>query len=186
MKHGHRFIDRTGQVFGRLIVKAYVDKDSKGRSVWLCICLCGGAAKISGTNLNSGDTKSCGCLRREQSTNRCRTLRHKWKHGHSRVGKVSLSYRTWQNMLRRAENRDGNNPSYANVRVCRRWLTFENFLVDVGKRPSARHSLSRFRDTGDYKKSNCAWHTRKQQRAEATKKTLRRNYDHRLSKRVRR
>jgi len=96
-------------------------------------------------------------------------------HGHARRGHKSSEYSSWNNMLQRCIN--SNNKDYAQyggagVEVCRRWLKLVNFLADMGPRP-ANTSLSRFGDMGNYVPSNCAWHTPKQQRAEAQKKRLR-------------
>ena len=81
----------------------------------------------------------------------------------------------WRHMHRRAGNRDGKHPSYANVRVCRRWSGSKgqaNFIKDMGQPPTGT-SISRYVDTGDYKPSNCAWHTPKQQAEEHRKKQQR-------------
>jgi hypothetical protein len=78
------------------------------------------------------------------------------------------TYKSWTSMLYRANNRDGYHPAYAHVSVCDRWYVLENFVADMGLRPEGT-TLSRFGDVGDYCKENCAWHTRKQQRSEATK-----------------
>jgi len=84
---------------------------------------------------------------------------------------------TWENMMARCTNPNsfswkwygGATPP---VLVCKRWLKFENFLADMGPRPQGT-SLSRFGDIGNYSPSNTAWHTPKQQAAEAAKKQLR-------------
>jgi hypothetical protein len=49
--------------------------------------------------------------------------------------------------------------------MCDRWLeSFENFLTDVGCRPSPKHSLDRYpNNDGNYEPGNCRWATIKEQ-----------------------
>jgi hypothetical protein len=54
------------------------------------------------------------------------------------------------------------------VKVCKRWLKYENFLLDMGERPSPAHSLDRIHTAGDYKPSNCKWSTRSEQQKNKT------------------
>jgi hypothetical protein len=58
------------------------------------------------------------------------------------------------------------------VKVCKRWKTsFENFLADMGQKPSAKHSIDRYPNPyGDYEPDNCRWATAKQQRDNWRKK----------------
>ena len=56
-------IDMTGQVFGKLTVIKRTGSTRGGAAAWLCKCDCGNEAIISGGNLRSGNTKSCGCLK---------------------------------------------------------------------------------------------------------------------------
>jgi hypothetical protein len=48
------------------------------------------------------------------------------------------------------------------VTVCERWLTFENFLADMGVRPEGT-TLGRNLDMGNYEPGNCFWQTSKEQ-----------------------
>ena len=51
-----------------------------------------------------------------------------------------------------------------NVRVCARWRkTFSAFLLDVGPRPTSKHSLGRIDNSRGYTKANCRWETRNEQ-----------------------
>jgi 5-methylcytosine-specific restriction endonuclease McrA len=78
LKNGHtkscgclskeRFIDLTGQVFGRLVVKAFAGKDKSENALFLCSCECGNEIIVKAFNLKNGNTRSCGCLQREISS----------------------------------------------------------------------------------------------------------------------
>ena len=49
------------------------------------------------------------------------------------------------------------------VTVCDRWMTFENFLADMGPRPGAGYSIERNNSDGNYEPSNCRWATKLEQ-----------------------
>ena len=60
--------DRTGQRFGRLVVIRQAKRpeySSCKHAMWECQCDCGNRAIVSCGSLISGQTRSCGCLRRE-------------------------------------------------------------------------------------------------------------------------
>ena len=60
-------IDMVGKKFGRLYV---ITKDTNWpgpKTKWVCRCDCGRVTSVIGEVLRRGDTKSCGCLRRERS-----------------------------------------------------------------------------------------------------------------------
>lgn len=60
-----KFIDLTGQRFGKLVPVKYMGKNKHSDDLWLCKCDCGKQKTIIGYCLGSGHTKSCGCLRKE-------------------------------------------------------------------------------------------------------------------------
>jgi hypothetical protein len=59
--------DLTGRVFGRLVVLEQGERGAAGLVCWRVRCACGQEAVVNGCNLRSGNTRSCGCLRRETS-----------------------------------------------------------------------------------------------------------------------
>ncbi len=101
----------------------------------------------------------------------------KWRHGSPRVRKTSENYNhplrpRWWAMVERCTK--PYSPSWRNyggrgIKVCKRWLKFENFLRDmVGFAPGM--SLDRVDNCGDYRPENVRWATRSQQ-ASNTRKT---------------
>lgn len=62
-------IDLTGQTFNRLTVIKRVENNDRGESQWLCQCNCKDKNEIIviGNNLRSGNTKSCGCIIKENA-----------------------------------------------------------------------------------------------------------------------
>jgi len=60
-----RFKDRTGEMYGRLIVVSHAGKDHRNKHLWLCKCSCGNEKVVVSCNLSSGKSKSCGCLLKE-------------------------------------------------------------------------------------------------------------------------
>lgn len=58
--------DLRGQKFGRLTPLEYITG-----SKWKCQCDCGNITTVETTNLTSGNTKSCGCLHKESTSQMC-------------------------------------------------------------------------------------------------------------------
>lgn len=48
------------------------------------------------------------------------------------------------------------------ITICERWLTFANFLADMGERPEGR-TLDRINNSGNYEPGNCRWATASEQ-----------------------
>ena len=128
-----------------MVIKPH-GKDKYGHILWLCKCDCGNEKIIYSSNLLKGTTKSCGCLM--------------IKHGHCINYKYSKTYESWRNMLQRCGN-----PSYIEyehyggrgITACERWLKFENFLEDIGEKPSNKYQIDRIDNNKGYYKENCRW-----------------------------
>jgi hypothetical protein len=153
-----RVKDRTGDTYGNLIVVGYSGTTDDNRSLWLCKCVCGNEKIIMGAALQGGHTKSCGCLQKEVVSKLATT------HGYSKKTNKRSEYRSWQMMKSRCLNK--NSPEFPNyggrgITVCERWVnSFENFLEDMGDKPTVRHSIDRFPNKdGNYEPSNCRWAT---------------------------
>lgn len=151
-----------GARFGKLVVLNIDNKrDIGGNILWVCQCDCGKKSITSSTRLKRGIATSCGCHQIEVAKNRK-------KHGATVGGKESPEYNSWCSMKSRCNN--PKNPQYNDyggrgITVCVRWLdSFENFISDMGPRPSLEHTLDRYPDNdGNYGPKNCRWGTKGEQ-----------------------
>lgn len=141
-----------GKRFGKLTVIKYAGIINH-KSSWVVRCDCGTTKIIAGFNLTKkkGGTKSCGCLRGGITT-----------HGMSNTPE----YRIWRAMLNRCQNPNAkcfHNYGERGIKVCERWQSFDNFIADMGRRPSPRHTIERVDNDDNYCPKNCIWATRKKQ-----------------------
>lgn len=148
MKRGSNYI---GQKYGRLVILDYYAGTHTIQPKIRVQCECG-TVKVTWLNaVTRGSSTSCGCYRNEQSSKAAT------KHG----GRHTPEYAVWCTMKARCSN--PNNEKYMSyggrgIEVCKRWAdNFQNFIDDMGKRPSKRHSIERKDNNGNYEPSNCEW-----------------------------
>lgn len=152
---------RIGDTFTRLTVVADDgERNSSGARLLLCACECGQKVRIRAAQLTCEKTKSCGCLQEEH-----RKAGFNRTHGDT----DSPEYVAWSGMRQRCNYPKHNRWQHyggRGIRVCGRWMnSFENFLFDMGRKPTPEHSIDRIDVNGNYELENCRWATTIQQRS---------------------
>lgn len=149
-------LSMIGKRFHRWNVVALNGATAQGIDIVTCRCKCGTVKDVQATSLTrrKNMSKSCGCLRAEIHTT----------HGATTGRRTTPEYRAWFAMKYRCYTKtfcQFQDYGGRGITVCDRWRdSFENFLADMGPRPSKAHSLDRFPDVnGNYGPSNCRWAT---------------------------
>ena len=147
-----RYKNIQGQKFNDWTVKEK-NYDLKGIK-WLCICKCGKKDYIEQSFIVGGKSKRC---------RSCAAPKHKFKPGISKT----VEYNSYKNMLDRCFNKEHKSYHYyggRGITVCDSWKeSFDNFIKDMGLKPTKRHSLDRIDNNGNYCKENCRWITQSEQ-----------------------
>lgn len=156
--------DISGKRFGLLTVLSR-GESVRGKAVWICKCDCGNEVSVNGYKLRVGETRSCGCLRKETLSKMTK------KHGFTK----SHLYKTWTNIKTRCHNplcSEYERYGGRGITICKEWENFEAFMDWAIKNGyseecyiGGRHKLSidRINNDGNYCPENCRWITQKEQ-----------------------
>lgn len=156
MHRGTPVADMIGKAFGYLTVLQREGSYRTG-AAWRCRCTCGAEVVVAGMKLRQGRTKAC-CV-----------SGHRWQKSQPPGLTVvyKLEHRSWRHMWWRCTSKDPKhvrNYSARGITICDRWKSFKNFLEDMGKKPTSKHSIDRHpNNDGNYEPTNCRWATAKQQ-----------------------
>lgn len=151
LSNNPKFINRTGQILGYLTVLGFASFHRK-MAMWFCQCKCGTISTVYGSNLGRNNTRSCGCLQQKRTSLAFTT------HGENKNGITSVEYTAYGIAKSRCNNpKNIDYDLYGKRGIEFRYTSFEEFLADIGRKPTPQHSIDRINNDGHYESGNVRW-----------------------------
>jgi hypothetical protein len=139
-KHGVIFLEELEEI-SRKDKEGY--KANIRQALFLC-GMCGSEFKCRICSIQSGNTKSCGCVKRK-------------KHCDGLSVTSRGLYNCWTKIKERCLDKNNKNYGGRGIKICIEWkesfLTFHDWAVNNGYRPGLQ--IDRRNNDGDYMPSNC-------------------------------
>ena len=149
--------NKPGQRFSRLTIIQRNPRKSATRTVyWDCLCDCGKTITVLGVSLNSGNTKSCGCLQKDY----VKTLAQKTLTTHGLT--KNKFYKHWKTMRFRCLSPKYHGYKYYGGRgifICPEWLNTPDAFVKWAEKQFYKDgwTLERNDPDKDYGPDNCCF-----------------------------